>query len=102
MRDADGAEASRRSVLAGGGAALIGTALGRPALAAKARPVAVALVASVPIEQQWISRIHLALKAAEARGDVTYVYSENVANTDAERVIREYAEGKKDLIIGEA
>ncbi|GJD51487.1 Purine-binding protein [Methylobacterium crusticola] len=102
MRDGYAGSASRRAILAGGGAALLGAALGGPARAAKARPVAVALVASVPIEQQWISRIHLALKAAEARGDVTYVYSENVANTDAERVIREYAEGRKDLIVGEA
>ncbi|MEH3148421.1 MAG: BMP family protein [Methylobacterium frigidaeris] len=94
---------SRRTLLAGGGAALIGAALGTPArAAAKARPISVALVASVPIEQQWISRIHLALKAAEQRGDITYAYSENVANTDAERVIREYAEGRRDLIIGEA
>lgn len=92
----------RRGVLAGGAASLAGAALGGPAWAAKARPVAVALVASVPIEQQWISRIHRALKAAEGRGDITYVYSENVANTDAERVIREYAEAKKDLIVGEA
>ncbi|MFE1601390.1 BMP family protein [Methylobacterium sp. ID0610] len=100
MRDERGL--SRRGLLAAGGAALASAGLGGPAWAAKAKPIAVALVASVPIEQQWISRIHLALKAAETRGDITYVYSENVANTDAERVIREYAEGRKDLIIGEA
>ncbi|MCO6050339.1 BMP family protein [Mesorhizobium sp. RP14(2022)] len=92
---------SRRNVLTLGGAAAVLAMLGGMAQA-KAKPIAVALVTSVPIEQQWISRIHLALKAAEARGDITYVYSENVANTDAERVIREYAEGKKDLIIAEA
>ncbi|WP_244539303.1 BMP family protein [Methylobacterium sp. 174MFSha1.1] len=94
--------ASRRTMLAGIGAAGFVGLLGGPARAAKARPVSVALVASVPIEQQWVSRIHLALKAAAARGDIAYVYSENVANTDAERVIREYAEAKKDLVIGEA
>jgi len=92
---------TRRLLLQGAGAAALVAALGLPAFA-KPKPIAVALVTSVPIEQQWISRLHLALKAAEARGDVTYVYSENVANTDAERVIREYAEAKKDLIIAEA
>lgn len=95
------ASVTRRLILQGAGLALLTAAFGLPAFA-KDKPVAVALVTSVPIEQQWISRLHIALKAAEARGDITYVYSENVANTDAERVIREYAEAKKDLIIAEA
>lgn len=98
--------ASRRTVLAGMAAAGAATLIGGPVrvahAAAKTKPVSVALVTSVPIEQQWISRLHIALKAAVTRGDITYVYSENVANTDAERVIREYAESKKDLVIAEA
>ena len=61
----------------------------------------VAAIYTVPVEQQWVSRIHKALRAAEARGDITYVWSENVANTDYERVMREYAEAGKQLIIGE-
>ena len=52
----------------------------------------VAAIYTVPVEQQWVSRIHKALREAEARGDITYVWSENVANTDYERVMREYAE----------
>ncbi|WP_375465342.1 BMP family protein [uncultured Methylobacterium sp.] len=92
----------RRAVLIGTGATTAAVLFGGRAWAAKSKPVAVALVTSVPIEQQWISRLHIALKAAVARGDITYVYSENVANTDAERVIREYAEAKKDFIIAEA
>ena len=93
---------TRRSLLAGAGLVALATVVGGSEAKAKAKPIAVALVTSVPIEQQWISRLHIALKKAEARGDITYVYSENVANTDAERVIREYAEAKKDLIIAEA
>ncbi len=100
--NADNLTTTRRDALIGAGLAALALALGGGSALAKAKPIAVALVASVPIEQQWISRLHLALKAAEKRGDITYVYSENVANTDAERVIREYAEAKKDLIIGEA
>ncbi|MDX1605968.1 MAG: BMP family protein [Candidatus Competibacterales bacterium] len=61
----------------------------------------VAAIYTVPVEQQWVSRIHKALNAAEARGDITYVFSENVANTDYERVMREYAEAGKDLLVGE-
>jgi basic membrane lipoprotein Med (substrate-binding protein (PBP1-ABC) superfamily) len=68
---------------------------------AQKKPIKVAGIYTVPVEQQWVSRIHKALKAAEARGDVTYQYSENVANTDYERVMREYAEKGTDLIIGE-
>ena len=72
-----------------------------PNPAAAQEPVDVAAIYTVPVEQQWVSRIHQALNAAQERGDITYVYSENVANTDYERVMREYAEAGKDLIIGE-
>ncbi len=63
--------------------------------------VEVAAIYTVPVEQQWVSRIHQALQTAEARGEITYTFSENVANTDYERVMREYAEGGSDLIVGE-
>ncbi len=72
-----------------------------PAVFAQAK-VKVAAVFSVPFEQQWVSRIHKALKAAEARGDIEYKASENVANADAERVLREYATQGNQLVIGEA
>ena len=61
----------------------------------------VAAIYTVPVEQQWVSRIHQALTAAEQRGDITYAWSENVANTDYERVMREYAEAGNQLIVGE-
>ena len=35
-----------------------------------------------------MSRIDKALKAAVARGEIEYVFSENVANADYERVMR--------------
>lgn len=63
--------------------------------------VDVAAIYTVPVEQQWVSRIHQALQTAEARGEITYTFSENVANTDYERVMREYAEQGADLIVGE-
>ncbi|MEJ6811612.1 MAG: BMP family protein, partial [Oceanospirillaceae bacterium] len=71
-----------------------------PAIAV-AGSVKVAGIFTLPVEQQWISRIHIALSAAEKRGEIEYVYSENVSNTDYERVMREYAEQGVDLIVGE-
>lgn len=88
---------SRRGVLAGATA----MALALTASAALADTIKVAGIFTLPVEQQWISRIHIALQAAEARGDISYTYSENVANTDYERVMREYAEQGVDLVVGE-
>ncbi len=82
------------------GAALYGAMPGR-GFAQDAKPLKVAGIYTVPVEQQWVSRIHLAALAAQDRGDVSYTYSENTANTDYPRVMREYAEGGYDLIVGE-
>ena len=68
---------------------------------AQAKPK-VAGVYTVPFEQQWVGRIHQALKAAEARGEIEYKATENVANADYERVMREYATAGNQLIVGEA
>ncbi|WP_038079820.1 BMP family protein [Thioclava pacifica] len=94
---------SRRAFLLSSlaGAALVGTAPGR-ALAQDAKKLKVAGIYTVPVEQQWVSRIHIAAMAAQDRGDIEYTYSENTANADYPRVMREYAEGGYDLIIGEA
>ena len=78
--------------------ALLGLA---PSLALAQAKIKVAAIYTVPYEQQWVSRIHKALKAAEARGEIEYKSSENVANADYERVMREYATGGNQLIMGE-
>ncbi|MFO1073754.1 MAG: BMP family protein [Geminicoccaceae bacterium] len=82
-------------------AALLIGAAGLLGGTARAAPIEVAAIFTVPVEQQWVSRIHQALKAAEARGDIHYKWSENVANTDYERVMRDYAEAGNKLILGE-
>ena len=61
-----------------------------------------AAIYTVPVEQQWVSRIHKAALAAKERGDIEYTFSEKVANTDYERVMREYCEAGHQLIVGEA
>ncbi|MCA6218035.1 BMP family protein [Ideonella sp. B7] len=94
---------SRRSLLASAGALAGSLALSSPGLAlAAGGKIKVAAVYTVPFEQQWVSRIHKALKAAEARGEIEYKATENVANADYERVMREYATGGAQLILGEA
>lgn len=68
---------------------------------AAAEKIKVAAIYTLPVEQQWISRIHKALNTAAERGDIEYSFSENVANTDYERVMREYAEQGAKLVVGE-
>ena len=68
---------------------------------AAAEKLKVAAIYTLPVEQQWVSRIHKALNAAQDRGEIEYLYSENVANNDYERVMREYAEQGQQLIVGE-
>ena len=79
-------------------------AMAAPGFAQSAAParLKVAAVYTVPVEQQWVSRIDKALKAAVARGEIDYVFSENVSNADYERVLRQYAEQGNGLIVGEA
>src|SRR5262245_7238762 len=79
-------------------AALAATA---PGLALAQQKLKVAAIYTVPFEQQWVSRIHKALQGAAARGEIEYKASENVANADYERVMREYATGGNQLIVGE-
>jgi basic membrane protein A and related proteins len=77
-------------------------AVATPGLAMAQAKMKVAAIYTVPFEQQWVSRIHKALKAAEARGEIEYKASENVTNADYERVMREYAQGGNTLVVGEA
>src|SRR6187431_1492653 len=91
----------RRQVLGFGGGLAAAVASGGRAFAQKA-PIKVAAVYTVPVEQQWVSRIHKALNAAKDRGEIEYVFSEKVANADYERVMREFAEKGNTLVVGES
>ncbi len=93
---------SRRTLIkaAGAGAALAAAGtLPTKLLALEQLPVAE--IYTVPFEQQWVSRIHQAALKAQERGDIEYTATENVSNTDYERVMREYAEAGNQLIVGE-
>ena len=71
-----------------------------PAVAAD--KIKVAGIYTQPIQQKWDARLHLALQRAADEGRIEYVFSEKVANTDYVRVLREYADGGVDLVVGEA
>ena len=81
---------------------LAGVALAGAVAAQSPSKIKVAAVYTVPVEQQWVSRIHKALNAAKDRGEIDYVFSEKVANADYERVMREFAEKGNQLIVGES
>lgn len=89
-----------RAVLAGAGAVVLAGA--SQAHAQVQGKMKVAAVYTVPVEQQWVSRIHKALNEAKARGEIEYVFSESVSNADYERVLRQYAEQGSALILGES
>ncbi len=65
--------------------------VGLPSIALAQAKLKAAAIYTVPFEQQWVGRVHKALKATE-----------NVANADYERVMREYATAGNQLIFGEA
>lgn len=93
---------SRRTLIkaAGAGAALAAAGTLPTRLLAQEK-LKVAAIYTVPFEQQWVSRIHQAALKAQERGDIEYTATENVSNTDYERVMREYAEAGNKLIVGE-
>ena len=93
---------TRRRLLQAGAAGV--SVLAMPALIGRAsaqEKLKVAAIYTVPVEQQWVSRIHIAANAAVERGEIEYVFSENTSNSDYERVMREYSEAGHDLIVGE-
>ncbi len=93
---------ARRHLLSAASLALVASSIALTAPAFAQAKLKVAAIYTVPVEQQWVSRIDKALKAAVARGEIEYVFSENVANADYERVMRQYAEKGHTFIVGES
>ena len=96
-----GAVSRRQFLVTSAAAALTAGAFAAPGRLMASEPLKVAGIYTVPVEQQWVSRIHVAALTAQDRGDISYTYSENTSNSDYSRVMREYAEQGYQLIIGE-
>lgn len=102
MRDW-GKTTRRRLAAQVGMALLVAAALGAGVVSpSAAEKIKVAGIYTQPIQQKWDARLHQALEKAAKAGEIDYVFSEKVANTDYVRVMREYAEGGVKLIVGEA
>ena len=89
-----------RREFAVGSAALVTAMSSLPVMASG--KLKVAGIYTVPTQQKWVARLHLALDAAAKRGEIDYVYSESTANTDYVRVMREYCDSGVNMIVGEA
>lgn len=83
------------------GVALMTAALCFPG-AVFAEKIKVAGIYTQPIQQKWDATLHKALVSLSEKGEVEYVFSEKVSNTDYIRVLREYAESGVALVVGEA
>jgi len=100
----DWGKTTRRRVAARVAMALLGAAVlaAGGAAPSAAEKIKVAGIYTQPIQQKWDARLHQALEKAAKAGEIDYVFSEKVANTDYVRVMREYAEGGVKLVVGEA
>ncbi|MEE4136434.1 MAG: BMP family protein [Desulforhopalus sp.] len=67
-----------------------------------AEKIKVAGIYTQPIQQKWDACLHRALTSLAESGEIDYVFSEKVSNTDYIRVLREYAESGVALVVGEA
>ena len=94
------AQLSSASVVALGLGLGLGTSVGFSA--SHSGKIKVAGIYTQPIQQKWDARLHQALVKSKEAGEIEYVFSEKVANTDYIRVLREYAESGVKLIVGEA
>lgn len=83
-------------------AAALTTVLAFGAGQASADGLRVAAVFETPIEEPWVNQIHVALQKAEEELGIEYTWSESVKSADFARVMREYAEGDYDLIMGDS
>ena len=83
-----------RRFLLGTAAMLAGASL-LPQGALAAEPLKVAGVYTVPVEQQWVSRIHKAAEAAQARGDL------RVARRQVEHLLHTHTHNAHATVRGE-
>ena len=91
---------SRRDIVKFAAAGLTLAAL--PGRAKAAGKLKVAAIFATPIEEPWDNQIHVALLNAQKQLDIEYKWSEKVDAADFSRVMREYAQGGFDLVLGDA
>jgi basic membrane protein A and related proteins len=80
----------------------LGAAAAFVAPAGAAAKIKVAAIFATPIEEPWDNQIHVALLKAQKELGIAYKWSEKVETADFSRVMREYAQGGYQLILGDA
>ena len=91
---------SRRNFVKAGAAGVLAAAL--PLEAGAAGKTKVAAIFATPIEEPWDNQIHVALLKAKKDLGIDYKWSEKIATADFARVMREYAQGGYQLVLGDA
>lgn len=66
------------------------------------RKIKVAAIFATPIEEPWDHQVHEALLRAAKELKIDYKFSEKVQAADFSRVMREYAQGGYELVLGDA
>ncbi|RWC04598.1 BMP family protein [Mesorhizobium sp.] len=92
---------SRRNLLELGALGLAATMLPGQVLA-QDKKLKVAAIFATPTEEPWVHQIHVALQRAEKELGIEYKWSEKVQTADFSRVMREYAQGGYELVLGDA
>jgi basic membrane protein A len=92
---------SRRNLLELGALGLAAAMLPGSALA-QDKKLKVAAIFATPIEEPWDHQIHVALQRAEKELGIEYKWSEKVQTANFSRVMREYAQGGYELVLGDA
>ncbi|RWK55426.1 BMP family protein [Mesorhizobium sp.] len=92
---------SRRNLLELGALGLAAAMLPGSALA-QDKKLKVAAIFATPTEEPWVHQIHVALQRAEKELGIEYKWSEKVQTADFSRVMREYAQGGYELVLGDA
>ena len=57
---------------------------------------------TVPVTQQWVERMHSAALNAVVRGEIEYVYADNVQAEDYDRILRQLSDSGVELVLGDA
>jgi basic membrane protein A and related proteins len=93
---------NRRSmmIVLGSAGAVIARSPGR--LLAQSQQMRLRGLFETPMEEPFVTQLHLAMMRAAKEGNLDYKYSESVKAGDFSRVLREWCEEGVELIVGDA
>ena len=93
---------NRRSMMVVLGSAGALAAAGNRRVLAQAKPMRIRGLFETPMEEPFVTQLHLAMTRAAKEDALDYKYSELVKAGDFSRVLREWCEDGVELIVGDA